>query len=219
RLRGYMRHYVATALAVLVFVAASSVYVRRAVPVVARPAVLPAADVLIIGHRGAAGLAPENTIPAFEAALRHGAHMLELDVWPTGDGAVVVLHDETVDRTTDGAGRVTEMTLAQVQSLDAGYRFTADGGVTYPWRGRGVVIPTLADVLREFPDTPFVIEIKYADPAFVPTVLDVIDAAGARGRVMIGSFHDAVVQRVRELAPDVPTSYGQGEAIRVVIAQ
>src|SRR5690606_6018116 len=88
RLRGYMRHYVATALAVLVFVAASSVYVRRAVPVVARPAVLPAADVLIIGHRGAAGLAPENTIPAFEAALRHGAHMLELDVWPTGDGAV-----------------------------------------------------------------------------------------------------------------------------------
>src|SRR5690606_25394536 len=60
---------------------------------------------------------------------------------------------------------------------------------------------------------------KYADPAFVPTVLDVIDAAGARGRVMIGSFHDAVVQRVRELAPDVPTSYGQGEAIRLVIAQ
>ncbi len=162
RLRGYMRHYVATALAVLVFVAASSVYVRRAVPVVARPAVLPAADVLIIGHRGAAGLAPENTIPAFEAALRHGAHMLELDVWPTGDGAVVVLHDETVDSTTDGAGRVTEMTLAQVQSLDAGYRFTADGGVTYPWRGVGVVIPTLADVLREFPDTPFVMEIKSA---------------------------------------------------------
>lgn len=219
RVRGYMQHYVVTALVVLLFVVGSALYVRQAVPVVARPAVLPEAEVLIIGHRGAAGLAPENTLPSFETALAHGAHMLELDVWPTRDGHIVVLHDATVDRTTNGSGRITEMTLAEVQALDAGYRFTPDGGRTYPWRGQGVVVPTLEEVLRTFSDTAFVIEIKYSDPAVVPAVVDVIDATGARGRVMIGSFHSEVVQRVREVAPDIPTSYGRDEVLRYVIAQ
>lgn len=219
RFRGYMRHYVATALVVLLFVAGSTVYVRRAVPVVARPAVLPSEGLAIIGHRGAAGLAPENTIPAFAAGLDHGVHVLELDVWPTKDGHIVVLHDETVDRTTDGSGRVTDMTLAEVQALDAGYRFSPDGGRTFPWRGQGVFVPTLDQVLREFPDAVFLIEIKYSDPAVVRSVLDVVNGADARGRVMMASFHSEVVQRVRELAPDVPTSLGQDEALWYVIMQ
>lgn len=219
RMPQYMRHYVATVLAVIVFVAASSFYVREMVPVVERSAMLPDADVLVVGHRGAAGLAPENTLPSFAAALEHGAHMLELDVWPTRDGSIVVLHDATVDRTTNGTGRITDMTLAEAKALDAGYRFSPDGGQTFPWRGQGVTIPTLEEVLLAHPDTPFIIEVKYSDPAVVPTVLDVIDGAGARGRVMIGSFHSEVVQRVRELAPDIPTSYGQEEALRYVIAQ
>lgn len=219
RMRGYMRHYLVTALVVIVFVAGSAAYVRRAIPVVARPAILPVEGVAVIGHRGAAGLAPENTIPAFVAGLEHGAHVLELDVWPTKDGHIVVLHDETVDRTTNGSGRVTDMTLAEVQALDAGYRFSPDGGRTFPWRGQGVVVPTLEQVLREFPDAVFLIEIKYSDPAIVRTVLDVVNGADARDRVMMGSFHSAIVQRVRELAPDIPTSLGQDEALWYVIMQ
>lgn len=219
RLTLYMRHYTVTVLVVAALVAGSAAYVRTAVPTAERPVVLPEADVLIVGHRGAAGLAPENTLPAFAAALEHGAHMLELDVWPTRDGHIVVLHDETVDRTTDGTGRITDMTLDEVKALDAGYRFTADGGRTYPWRGRGVTVPTLEEVLTAFPDVPFIVEIKHADPNVVPAVLSAIDRAGARGRVMIGSFHSAVLQRVRQLAPDIPTGYGLEEAVRYVIAQ
>jgi len=219
RLRRYMRHYVVTVLAVILLVAASAAYVRLAVPPVTRSAMLPDVDVLVIAHRGASGLAPENTLPAFAAAVEHGAHMIELDVWPTRDGELVVLHDETVDRTTDGTGRVTEMTLAQVKALDAGYRFTADGGATFPWRGQGVTIPTLEEALNAFPDMPFLVEVKYPDPDIVPALLRVIDRAGARDRVMISSFHSAVVQRVRQMAPDIPTGYGQEEAVRYLILQ
>lgn len=215
----YMRHYSVTVLAVVALVAASAAYVRLAVPVVARPAMLPDGDVLVVGHRGAAGLAPENTLPAFEAAVRHGAHVLELDVWPTRDGEMVVLHDGTVDRTTNGRGHVSEMTLAEVKALDAGYWFTSDGGATYPWRGQGVTIPTLEEVLRAFPGMPFIIEIKSSDPDVVPAVLSVIDRAGARDRVIVGSFHDSVLARVRQLAPDIPTGFAQNEAVRYLILQ
>ena len=218
RMHGYMRHYMATALVVVLLVAGSTLYVRSAVPMGTRPAVLPEADVLVIGHRGAAGLAPENTLPSIAAALEYNAHVVEVDLWPSREGIPVVLHDETVDRTTNGTGRVTDMTVAELKALDAGYHFTEDG-VTYPWRGRGVTIPTLEEMLREFPDTVFLLEIKYPEPDFVNTVLEVVDAAGARGRVLIESFHDAVVQRAREAAPDVPTSYGQGELIRFALAQ
>src|SRR5690606_5295536 len=94
-----------------------------------------------------------------------------------------------------------------------------DGGRTFPWRGQGVFVPTLDQVLREFPDAVFLIEIKYSDPAVVRSVLDVVNGADARGRVMMASFHSEVVQRVRELAPDVPTSVGQDDALWYVIMQ
>jgi len=215
--RGYMQHYVATAAVLLVLVAASTVYVHQAVPVVARPAILQKDGVQVIGHRGAAGLAPENTLPAFAAGLEVGVDMMELDVWRTRDGEVVVMHDENVERTTDGRGRITEMTLAEVKTLDAGYRFTPDGGRTYPWRGQGVTVPTLVEVLTAFPETRFLIEIKDGRPGMARAVLAAVDEAGARDRVMFGSFHDSVLQELRALAPGVPTGYGWNEALRLFI--
>lgn len=217
--RQHMQHYVLTALAVLLFVFGSTVYVRRAVPVMARPPVLQSERVLVIGHRGATGLAPENTLVGFATALQHDVDILEMDVYLTKDGHPVVLHDATVNRTTNGTGRVTDLTLAEVQSLDAGYRFTADGGKTFPWRDQGVVIPTLDEVLTEFPGVPLLIEFKQSAPALVERVIDVVEEHGAGGRVMYASFHDAAVQRARQLAPHVPTSYGQGEAFRYVVLQ
>jgi glycerophosphoryl diester phosphodiesterase len=116
---------------------------------------------LLIAHRGGSLLAPENTLLAFRRAVDWWrADILELDVHATRDGEVVVIHDPTVDRTTDGAGRVEEMTLAQVQALDAGYRFTPDGGKTFPFRGRGVGIPTLREVLAELPGARVNVELK-----------------------------------------------------------
>src|SRR3954471_8516604 len=95
----------------------------------------------IIAHRGASGSAPENTIAAFELAVAHGADAIELDVRLTADRVPVVLHDATLDRTTSGRGPLGTLTLEQVRRLDAGVRFPA-------FRGLGVTVPTLAEVLR-----------------------------------------------------------------------
>lgn len=115
---------------------------------------------LLIGHRGAAGLSPENTMVSFrEAVDRWAVDMIELDVRASADDHCVVIHDATVDRTTDGTGHVADLTLAELRELDAGHRFRdADGG--HPFRGRGIRIPTLADVLQALPDTPLTVEIK-----------------------------------------------------------
>lgn len=214
-----LRHYTWTAVAVLVLVLGSSAYVRLAIPPVAQPAMMTSSDMLVIAHAGGAGLAPGNTMAAFENAYALGVDVLEMDIRRTQDGQVVVIHDATVNRTTNGTGRVADMTLAELQTLDAGYRFTPDGGQTYPWRGRGVVVPTLEQVLTSFPDSVFLIELKESDTSFVPEVLGVLDAAGARHKVMLASFHDPVIQEIRKLAPDIPTSYAQGEVVRLVVMQ
>jgi glycerophosphoryl diester phosphodiesterase len=115
---------------------------------------------LLIGHRGAAGLAPENTIPSFrEAAERCAVDMIELDVRATADGQCVVIHDATVDRTTDGMGAVAGMTLRDLRRLDAGCRFRDEAGGE-PFAARGLRVPTLDEVIETFPDMRFTVEIK-----------------------------------------------------------
>jgi glycerophosphoryl diester phosphodiesterase len=109
-------------------------------------------QLLNIAHRGGGRLRPEATLPAFENALSVGADVLEFDLHASSDGVVVVIHDETVDRTTDGTGAVQAMTFAELRMLDAGYEFTPDGGQTFPYRGMGIQIPTLVEVLAGFPD-------------------------------------------------------------------
>lgn len=115
----------------------------------------------VIGHRGSAGTAPENTMISFELAAAIGVDVLELDIHLTKDKRVVVCHDETVDRTTNSTGRIKDMTLAELQQLDAGYNFCVDG--EYPYRGMGVVIPEFEDLLKAFPDFPFNVETKPDD--------------------------------------------------------
>ncbi|MEJ2679856.1 MAG: glycerophosphodiester phosphodiesterase family protein, partial [Gemmatimonadota bacterium] len=114
---------------------------------------------LLIAHRGGAGLAPENTMAAFRQAVdRWPVDMMELDVHATADGHCVVIHDPTVDRTTNGQGVVAALSLAELQTLDAGYRFELDG--EQPFRDRGVRIPTLDEVLDALPDMRLTIEVK-----------------------------------------------------------
>lgn len=149
-------------------------------------------------HRGASLRAPENTLESFRLAA--GAGGLELDVHLTSDGRVAVIHDESVDRTTDGAGLVREMTLREVQSLDAGYRFTPDGGATYPYRGRGVRVSELEEVFREFPDYRVNIDIKEAQLGIEAAVLKTIEEAGAGDRVLVVSEMQDVLERFRELS-------------------
>ncbi|MDH4348563.1 MAG: glycerophosphodiester phosphodiesterase family protein [Gemmatimonadota bacterium] len=137
----------------------------------------------VIGHRGAAGLAPENTIPGFRAGLEAGAEAVELDVHLTSDGVAVVIHDPTLERTTDRRGRIAEMTAEAIQQADAGFRFGSGG--EYPWRGRGVRVPTLMEVVAAVPDAPLLIELK--TPTVGPEVARVLSVSGAADRAVVAA--------------------------------
>jgi glycerophosphoryl diester phosphodiesterase len=158
---------------------------------------------LHIAHRGGAGLAPENTLPAFEQAVdRYRTDMLELDVQRTRDGVWVVSHDATVDRCTDGHGQIATLTFTELQRLDAGFRFTPDGGATFPHRGRGVRLPSLAEVLERFRSQRINVEVKHAEPGAEATFADEVRRLDATGRICCGAEDDALAERLHSLLPE-----------------
>jgi glycerophosphoryl diester phosphodiesterase len=163
----------------------------------------------VFGHRGAAGVAPENTLASFHRARADGADVFELDVHATADGEIVVLHDATLERTTDGAGPVAALRFADVARLDAGFHFTPDGGHTHPFRGTGVQVPRLAELVREFPGMPLNIEIKQETPSIVADVVALLRAA--RTTVVLAAEHDAIMAAIRRAAPEIATSLAAGE--------
>lgn len=165
----------------------------------------------LFAHRGASGERPENTLAAFERAVELGCDYIELDVHAAQDGHVVVFHDDTLERTTNGLGPVGEYALAALQQLDAGYRFSPDGGQTRPFRASDVVIPSLEEVLSGFPQVGFTVEIKQSAPPIEEAVIAVVNACGRAGDVVLASKEDAVLARVRKLAPDIATSCGYQE--------
>lgn len=155
-----------------------------------RPA--PAAWPVNVGHRGSPRRFPENTLASYRAAVEAGAGALELDVHLTRDGHLVVMHDPVVDRTTDGSGPIADKTLREIRALNAGYGTDANGRF---------YVPTLADVLEEFPVVPVNVDIKDGDRrGSEAAVLAVIRDAGACGRVLVASEHHAVLRRFRKMA-------------------
>ncbi|MFZ5470906.1 MAG: glycerophosphodiester phosphodiesterase [Myxococcota bacterium] len=156
-----------------------------------------------IAHRGGAGLYPENTLVAFEAEVRlHRAHALELDVHLSRDGVLVVTHDATVERCTDGEGPVVCFSYAELSKLDAGHRFTIDRGATFPFRGKGVRIPRLDEVLDALPEVPLNIEVKPEYPEAAEELARVLRKTHAVERVLVGSELDGVAAHVAELLPE-----------------
>jgi glycerophosphoryl diester phosphodiesterase len=140
----------------------------------------------VVGHRGNRAHAPENTLESFRQAVALGVDALEFDVRISSDGAVVVFHDPTTARTTGAPGDVPTRTLAELKALDAGATFSPDGGRTFPYRGRGVGIPTLEEVLVALPDTPVLVEIKVAEAAVATR--EILARCGAAGRAVVASF-------------------------------
>jgi glycerophosphoryl diester phosphodiesterase len=157
---------------------------------------------MLVAHRGGAKLAPENTVVAFRQARdRWRADMLEMDVRLTRDGRLVVIHDPTVDRTTDGTGLVADLELEEIQALDAGYRFTdPDGG--HPYRGQGVRVPTLEEVLVTFTDVWINVECKAPETA--RPLASLVTRLGAEERVLIASESE----RARRGAAGYPGPWG-----------
>ena len=166
---------------------------------------------LLFAHRGGAALAPENTLPAFLNGVRLGADALELDIRLSADNQVVVFHDETLERTTNGSGKVRDLTLNELKQLDAGYHFTSDDGATYPFRDQGVIIPTLVEVYAAFPAHLINIDIKDPLPEAAERLVEVIEEAGATDRTIVGSFHSDILTQFRNLAPNVATAASEGE--------
>jgi glycerophosphoryl diester phosphodiesterase len=153
-----------------------------------------------LAHRGGSARAPENTLEAFRQAVQSGAGGLELDVHLTRDGHIVVIHDPTLDRTTNTSGSVAGMTLDELREPDAGYNFSPDCGDTHPYRGLGLRIPTLAEVLREFPGVVLNIDMKADRPGIEAAVLEVLREAGAEGRALVVSSRLGAIRRFRRIS-------------------
>lgn len=168
---------------------------------------------LVLAHQGGAGLWPSNTLLAFRNAWALGADVLELDLHLSLDGALVVLHDDTVDRTTDGSGPVAALTVAQLRELDAGYRFEAEDG-SFPYRGEGVRVPILAEVFESLPDARFNLEIKPGGERgrrAAEALCALLRERGLEHRALVVSFHDEALAAFRERCPGVARAAGPGE--------
>ena len=157
----------------------------------------------VYAHRGGAALAPENTIAAFDNGLALGADGLELDVRLSRDGVPVVHHDPTLERTTSGQGYVAAFSADELARLDAGHHFAREGA--FPFRGQGIGIPRLEEVLGRYPGIPLIIEMKGDSAALAEAVVHVVRKAGALDRAILASFKTRTLMAARRAAPGVRT--------------
>jgi len=164
---------------------------------------------VVLAHRGGSALAPENTLAAFDAGLRCGADGLELDVHLSRDGVVMVHHDAALDRTTNLRGPLAAREADELTRADAGYRFSANGA--FPFRGAGIGVPMLRDVLRRYRDVPIAIELKLNAPELAEAVVADVRAADAVDRVCLGSFGQRVLRAARMIEPAIATSAARDE--------
>lgn len=175
---------------------------------------------LVIAHQGGDGLWPSDTMYAFERAVAMGVDMLEMDLHVTSDGGLVLMHDETVDRTTDGTGRLEDMTLAEVKALDAGYRWTPDDGQTFPYRGQGITVATAEELFQTFSEMAMNIEIKLVESQPVARPFcELIRKYNMQDKVLVASFHQDAMDEFRATCPEVSTSIAQNEVINFFVRQ
>jgi len=169
----------------------------------------------IYAHRGGSALGPENTIAAFDLGLAAGADGLELDVRLSADGIPVVVHDATLDRTTDASGPVSARTAEELARVDAGCRFAGDVGA-FPFRGRSIGVPALVDVLRRYPQVPTIVELKVDTEDCGIRVAQAVRAAGAAERVCVAGYGSRSARGAREALPESGASACDAEVRRAL---
>jgi glycerophosphoryl diester phosphodiesterase len=173
---------------------------------------------IVIGHRGCAGSAPENTLLAFERGLAAGATILESDVHLTRDGVPVLLHDPDVDRVSDGSGPVANLRLEELQQLDAGTHFSPDAGESYPFRGQGLRVPTLEESLNAFPGVRFNLEIKAVGDAAIEATTQVIARLERAALTLLTAESGDVMRRLRHRLAEADLRVAQGASVEDVLA-
>jgi glycerophosphoryl diester phosphodiesterase len=159
---------------------------------------------LVIPHAGGDGLFPENTLLAWERTLAMGSEVVDIDVRLAADGVPVAIHDPTVDRTTNGSGRVQDLTSAQLGKLDAGYRFTQKA--KQPFRGKGLSVPRLDAVLSRFPGRLYTLDLKDQRVELVQPLCTLIGRMKLEATLYVGIDVDVQVQEFRKRCPSVRTS-------------
>ena len=172
---------------------------------------------MILGHRGAAGSAPENTLASFARGLADGAQVLETDVHATRDGVPVLLHDERVDRTTDGSGAIAALDFAALQRLDAGYRFSPGDGGDFPFRGRGLRVPSLQEAFAAFPDARFNLEIKSGGRALLRRVVGLVTELRREDRTLLVAGDDALQAELRAVLAETGARPALGASVADVL--
>lgn len=172
---------------------------------------------LVIAHQGGDGVWPGDTMYAFENAVEIGADVLEMDAHITKDGQIVLMHDEKVDRTTEGTGLIEDLTLPELKQLDAAYQWSNDEGKTFPYRGQGIEVPTLEELFQKFSPMRYVIEIKLTQNPIDKPLCDLIRKYDMQDKVVIASFHDEAMQNFRKTCPQVATSASRGEVTKFVL--
>lgn len=174
---------------------------------------------LVFAHRGDSKHFPENTLEAFASAIEMNVDVIETDVHLSQDGEVVIWHDDTLERNTNGSGRIEDYTLKELQALDAGWSFTVDGGKSFPFRNQGVRMARLSEALEAFPTQRFNVDLKSKEDAIVEAFLEVVHTHNATDRLLCASFHLKHLQRVRRLEPKLLTSLTTLEIARLIALQ
>ena len=159
---------------------------------------------LIIPHAGADGLFPENTLIAYERSLAMGGDVIDVDVSLSAEGVPVAFHDPTLERTTNGTGKVTDKTVAELAALDAGYQFGVND--EHPFRGQGIGVPTIEQILRRFPTTPATLDVKDLRTSAAKPVCDLLRSLNRTHDVYVGSDTNEQVMAFRLECPEVRTS-------------
>ena len=171
----------------------------------------------VIGHRGAAGSLPENTLPSFAHALEVGAHILESDVHATRDGVAVLAHDPSLERMTGSALSIDETELATLQTLDAARAFAGPAG-DFPLRAQGIRVPTLREAFEAFPDARFNLEIKAPSPELVADVVTLIGEFDRADRTLLAAAEDDVMARIRTTTQQTGIRPAIGASLGDVVA-
>jgi glycerophosphoryl diester phosphodiesterase len=197
---------------VLIFLIAFEVLCLFARPVPDHPYFNPD-KFLVIAHRGGRSLGPESTLYTYRKAVKLGVDVLEMDVRSTRDGQLIILHDETVARTTNATGPVENYSLVDLKKLDAAYRWSPDNGRSFPLRNKGIKIPTLDEVFNAFPQTRINLEIKDARSSTIESLCRLVRDHQMTEKVMVASFDANSLKEFRSLCPQVATSAGASEAM------
>lgn len=173
--------------------------------------------VWVIAHQGGEGVWPSNTMFAFEQAVKLGVDMLDTDIHMTKDGVLVTIHDDSVDRTTNGKGKIGDLTLAEIKALDAGYYWPQESKETdpHPFRGKGYSVATLEEAFQAFPNMPWTIEMK--TDGMAQPFCNLLRKYKMTDKVIVASFRDSAMQDFRKTCPEVMTSMTESELRPYVI--